>query len=208
MQLSQIPKDLISYLATFVSYFELDSLMVLCILSTKELKTIKAREYKKRIKMQIVHKCPVVMNTFSSLLYTGPCEEWRMEEIRHREDGPAINNTTVGLQIWCYKGVAHRDNGPAYVETFGSQLVQYFKHGVFHRKDGPANTGIYSIGVQNLWRRDWFENGKFIKSIFIRGPLNLIISNTSFTYKYKSRASCKKRRKKYRKLRNNYHSKF
>jgi hypothetical protein len=45
----------------------------------------------------------------------------------HREDGPAVQNTTSGYQAWCVNGLRYREDGPAVERADGTQ--EWWFHG-------------------------------------------------------------------------------
>jgi hypothetical protein len=45
----------------------------------------------------------------------------------HREDGPAVQNTTTGYQAWWVHGLRHREDGPAVELVDGTQ--EWWFHG-------------------------------------------------------------------------------
>lgn len=61
--------------------------------------------------------------------------EWWINGIRHRDDGPAIEQKNHFKQ-WYINGQLHREDGPAEMYEDGSKYWCF--HGKFHRKDGPA----------------------------------------------------------------------
>ena len=74
----------------------------------------------------------------------------RKMEIRHREDGPAIENTE-GYKAWFINGIRHREDGPAIEYADGSK--SWYINGKLHREDGPAVE--FTEG-----HKAWLINGK------------------------------------------------
>ena len=72
-------------------------------------------------------------------------KRWLLNDILHREDGPAVEHKN-GDKTWNLNGNLHRLDGPAIDCKDGTKF--WFVHGVPHRLDGPAK--IYSDGTK-LW---------------------------------------------------------
>ena len=70
--------------------------------------------------------------------------------VRHREDGPAIENED-GTKCWYVDGKLHREDGPAFDWDGGSKA--WYIDGNCHREDGPA------IESANGTKK-WYINGK------------------------------------------------
>lgn len=82
-------------------------------------------------------------------------EEWKMDGLLHRENGPA-RIFQDGRKEWYWKGKIHRNGGPAITDAKGIHRVPeegWFILGILHRIDGPAIT--YSDG-----RQCWYIHGK------------------------------------------------
>ena len=58
--------------------------------------------------------------------------EWRLNGIRHREDGPAVEHTD-GYKSWWLNGERHREDGPAVEDANGSK--QWWLNGVYYTQD-------------------------------------------------------------------------
>ena len=58
-----------------------------------------------------------------------------LNEILHREDGPAVI-TSFGNRFYYLNGKRHRTDGPAIIWDNGD--IIYFLNGLCHREDGPA----------------------------------------------------------------------
>jgi len=69
--------------------------------------------------------------------------------IRHREDGPALEYED-GYKAWYSNGKLHREDGPAVINPNG--ILQWYRHGKLHREDGPAL--IWEDGC-----KEWYING-------------------------------------------------
>jgi hypothetical protein len=91
-------------------------------------------------------------------------EEWRLNGLLHREDGPAriysngtkqyykhgylhridgpavdANHGYCTKQVYYFEGVIHNENGPAYIEKWSdSELLKYFENDKLHHLQGPA----------------------------------------------------------------------
>ena len=76
--------------------------------------------------------------------------EWRLNGVRHREDGPAIEWPN-GDREWFLHGKLHREDGPAIELPDGYR--SWWLHGKLHREDGPAIE--WPDG-----RREWWLHGK------------------------------------------------
>ena len=61
--------------------------------------------------------------------------EWYINNQRHREDGPAVEDAD-GTKHWYLNGQLHREDGPA-IELSDGHTVWYL-NGQCHREDGPA----------------------------------------------------------------------
>ena len=79
-------------------------------------------------------------------------EEWWVNGIRHRVDGPALTNR-IG-KFWYRNGLRHRDDGPSQNYTYGHK--EWYHNGVLHRKDGPA--------IINTRGKEWWVDGVFIRA--------------------------------------------
>lgn len=108
-------------------------------------------------------------------------ERWIQCGKLHRENGPALINTRVGIEEWYFKGLLHRsDGGPAIVTKevqewyfngkrhrvggyayiyLPTNSRQWFFDGEYHRVDGPA--------IINDTQIAWYQHGKLHR---IGGP--------------------------------------
>lgn len=77
------------------------------------------------------------------------CEEYRVNDDLHREDGPAFVNLN-GDRYWYKHGNLHRKNGPAIELANGEKY--WYEQGLKHREDGPAVT--YPGGAAEWWLND------------------------------------------------------
>lgn len=100
---------------------------------------------------------------------------WTVDNIPHREGGPAIQNEN-GDQEWFIKGQHHREDGPALRK---GKRKEWLVHGKLHREDGPSI--IEEDGTKHWFINDkrhredgpaieykyggkiWYENGKKIR---------------------------------------------
>jgi hypothetical protein len=73
----------------------------------------------------------------------------REMKIKHREDGPAVENVN-GDKWWYVNGELHREDGPAQEYANGSKF--WFLNGKLHREDGPAS----EYGED----KEWWVGGK------------------------------------------------
>lgn len=63
--------------------------------------------------------------------------EWfNLDDERHREDGPAIENKRNGYKAWWLNGKLHREGAPAIERADGTKF--WYLNGKLHREDGPA----------------------------------------------------------------------
>ena len=85
-------------------------------------------------------------------VYSDDDQEWTVDGLLHRTDGPAVIWRN-GRQEWWVNGLLHRTDGPAYNAPDGTQA--WWLNGLRHRLDGPAV--IWADG-----RQEWYINGKNI----------------------------------------------
>ena len=81
--------------------------------------------------------------------------------IRHREDGPAVEDVD-GHKAWYLNGKTHRLDGPAYEDVDGNKV--WYVNGIAHRLDGPAYE--YASG-----EKSWTVNGIFIFNVDTKGNI-------------------------------------
>jgi hypothetical protein len=81
-------------------------------------------------------------------------EEWFKDDLRHREDGPAIEWFN-GDKLWYLNGELHRVDGPARELSNGSKA--WYLNGQRHREYGPA------MELSNGTKR-WYLNDEMIYS--------------------------------------------
>jgi len=67
-------------------------------------------------------------------------------EIRHREDGPAVEHVN-GTKSWYLNGELHREDGPAIEWNDGTK--SWYLNGELHREDGPAIE--WNDGSKSWW---------------------------------------------------------
>ena len=155
------------YLVPYVNYFHIEPLLNVVGASAEEINAIKSAEYKKRIK--------------STKSYLNMCDEWYVDGVLHREDGPAIDFQIKPPGFWEYvymdnvfkqadepeilckiptynfyrewwqNGVRHNDHGPAVIRPDG--YTKYCVNGKVHNSNGPAV--ILPDGTV-----EWWINGK------------------------------------------------
>lgn len=75
---------------------------------------------------------------------------WYLNDVRHREDGPAVEWADGGSS-WYLNGELHREDGPAIEYANGNR--EWYLNGELHREDGPAIE--YADGT-----REWYLNDK------------------------------------------------
>lgn len=83
-----------------------------------------------------------------AIVYTGGDEEWYVDGMLHRTDGPAFR--ILGGKSWYINDKRHRIDGPAVEHASG--LKEWWVDGYKHREDGPA-----------------VENGKTVKQYWLKG---------------------------------------
>src|SRR6056297_164541 len=76
-------------------------------------------------------------------------KEWRLNDKRHREDGPALEYAN-GTKSWWLNGELHREDGPAVEWSDGTK--SWFLNGKRHRGGGPAIEGANGY-------KEWWLNG-------------------------------------------------
>jgi hypothetical protein len=54
-------------------------------------------------------------------VFSDGSEEWLLNGLRHREDGPAVTYPN-GMQHWYFKGKLHRPDGPAVILPDGDEI--------------------------------------------------------------------------------------
>ena len=92
---------------------------------------------------------------------TANTTEWHLNGKLHREDGPAVSNTTEGFQQWFLNGNLHRDDGPAVEWVSG--LRSWYIHGERHREDGPAV-------INDEGKEAWYLNGVKVTEAEVMSP--------------------------------------
>ena len=87
--------------------------------------------------------------TYEVRVYADGYKEWFLNGYRHREDGPALENSAG--KFWYIDGKHHRVDGPAIEYIDGSK--EWWLNGYLHREDGPAVKCRNGI-------KYWYLNGK------------------------------------------------
>ena len=77
-----------------------------------------------------------------------------MNDVLHREDGPAVE-TLNGTKEWWVNGKRHREDGPAIERSDGTK--EWRHHGLLHRIDGPAIER--SDGTKEWWVNEKLHRG-------------------------------------------------
>ena len=85
---------------------------------------------------------------YTTRLYDNGNKEWYLNDVLHREDGPAIEYGN-GYKSWYIKGKLHREDGPAVIQ---GEYEAWYLNDVFHREDGPA------VLKENGYK-SWYLNG-------------------------------------------------
>jgi len=93
----------------------------------------------------------IKMIEYKVKVYKNGTKKWFLNEVFHREDGPAIEYVEIGHRYWYLKGKRHREDGPAVEESNGYK--EWWINGNLHREDGPAIE--YANG-----NKLWYLNGK------------------------------------------------
>jgi hypothetical protein len=104
-----------------------------------------------------------------------------LNDLIHREDGPAVEYSNGGKEWWLHNQL-HREDGPAIEYLNGDKT--WWINGKLHRENGPAvefanGDKWYYLNHINLSEEDYFEEIKKTKS------LNFIIKN------YISKSECR-----------------
>ena len=90
--------------------------------------------------------------TIKCVKYINGDKEWFLNDLFHREDGPAVDQVG-GHKEWWLNGQLHRVNGPA--REFPNGSKQWWLNGKLHRIDGPAVE--YADGTKG-----WYLNDEFL----------------------------------------------
>ena len=116
-----------------------------------------------------------------TVLEDGTIEYRNSNGQKHREDGPAIENT-YGDKVWYQNGKLHRENGPAIEWNDGSK--EWWLNDKIHRTDGPA--------IENInGNKEWYINGQELTEQEFNDKMNIKPYNVStshdidFTYESK-----------------------
>jgi hypothetical protein len=121
----QVSKDIFLHkIIPYISYFELEEILIILCFKEDEIATIVNKEYARRL------KCVT--------------SEWRtiytVDKLRHREDGPAVI-WADGMQLWYQKDKLHRLDGPAVIHADGGQ--EYYINNIQQWVDFPSIIGLY-----------------------------------------------------------------
>jgi hypothetical protein len=79
-------------------------------------------------------------------------KRWYLNDVLHREDGPAVEYSDGYKKSWYINGLLHREDGPAVEYSDGTKY--WYINGERHREDGPA------VECDNGDKR-WWLNHKF-----------------------------------------------
>jgi len=113
------------------------------------------------------------LTTIENIIEFGiQCKTWKINNKKHREDGPAIirgiskDNPNGTLQIYYRNALRHRDDGPAYIEGISKDnpngtLQIYYRNGKHHRDDGPAYIEGISKDNPNGIYHSYYTNGNW-----------------------------------------------
>ena len=96
-----------------------------------------------------------------------------VNNVLHREDGPAIEYSNGGKQ-WYKNGQCHREDGPAIEHPNG--VKKWYKNGKLHRENGPACD--YADAGKEWYLNDisYGINNQFTNESWIRFVKTLIFS--------------------------------
>jgi hypothetical protein len=104
----------------------------------------------------------------------GSTEEWYLDDVLHREDGPAVTyiHSFYIESFWFNKGKLHREGGPAYISSKGKMM--WYRMGKFHREDGPAvikENGVKNWALEGIFlkKEEWWERISYeqkLKALF------------------------------------------
>jgi hypothetical protein len=92
------------------------------------------------------------MIEYTVKVHTNGDKHWYLNDERHREDGPAVENSDGG-KSWWLNGKLHREDGPAIEHGNGNKA--WYLNDKLHREDGPAME--YSDGY-----KAWFLNDEYL----------------------------------------------
>ena len=99
------------------------------------------------------------------------CEEWLVNGVCHRLDGPAViwyhDNGQVECEAWLVNGQGQRLDGPAWVEYNAIGQVEregWLVDGKCHRLDGPAQVEYHDNG--QVAGERWYYEGKEVTPEF------------------------------------------
>ena len=91
-------------------------------------------------------------------------EEWWLNGLRHREDGPAIESKNGGEEWWL-NGKRHREDGPAIRNISKSS---WFCEGLRHREDGPP-----AVELRNGSCKWWLLGNELTQEEYIQATSTL-----------------------------------
>lgn len=132
-----------------------------------------------------------------AVVYHDGKKRWYKDGLRHREDGPAIDDPDN--KSWYMNGLSHREGGPA-IEDLCNQKYWWYKDGFLHRADGPAveypdGTKWYYLNGVRLSEEDfnrindiaYYHDGKkyYSKTKVVLKKKETNMSNKSFGEKFK-----------------------
>jgi len=90
------------------------------------------------------------MIEYTVKVYENGHKEWYLNDVLHREDGPAIESAD-GTKSWYLNGERHREDGPAIEWASGDKF--WYLNGKLHHEDGPAIEWAYGT-------KFWYLNGE------------------------------------------------
>jgi len=116
--------------------------------------------------------------------YNGKLKQiiYRLNNKRHREDGPAViwyddTGNIIEEERYYKNGINHREDGPAVIWYNKDGTIEreyYYLNGKYHREDGPADIWynkdgtidreIYCLNSKEL-TKEQFENKMFKKKL-------------------------------------------
>lgn len=91
-----------------------------------------------------------------------------MYGLKHRDNGPAVDDKFTNSKYWYQYGLLHREDGPARIMPNSHHIrrvsVSWFRYGVTHRMEGPAHLEWHKVVKKHVYKA-WYKNGKFHRSI-------------------------------------------
>lgn len=88
--------------------------------------------------------------------------------LKHRDNGPAVEDKMRNSKYWYQYGMLHREDGPARVMPSSHQTnrkcLSWFRYGVTHRLEGPAHLEWHYTLKKYVYKA-WYKTGKFHRNV-------------------------------------------